>query len=788
MFKNYLTIAFRNILKHKTYSIINISGLAVGIAATIVIVLFAHNELTYDEFHENSEDTYLVYKERITPNGVQPTYDTWVPLLEQMQLDFPEVINGSRLVTGNASVNIHGKRFDDPCTYVDPEFFEVFTFPLVLGNNDNPLPDNNSIVISQELARKYFGQENPIGKELLVDFELNYKVTGVLANVPKNSSIELDLVLPIRSIPQYSDVEKNWNGSFLSTYIQLSENASAAGLEAKFPDFIVKIWDKETQQRTNFKLLPLLESYSTFIGDEKDSYILLYIALGIIIIACINFMNLATARSMERAKEIGMRKVMGAVKKQLIFQFLSEATIMSLMALILGILITEVAVPKVNGLFDLELNLPYFTEPVVLLILLVFGLLVGLMAGSYPAFYLSGFRILESIKGIFLQKLGGAGIRNILVIVQFAMSITLIVATIIIDKQLRFMKNADLSFNKENLLVVPVSQRDFPNDEETRTKLETFRNEITNHSAIIESSTSTHIPGRWSRSNVFVRPEGWEGDPMRMRYTYHDAGFFETYGIKLLDGPGFLPDAEGNQRESVVLNQAALKAFGWDDPNEKAIVIGDRKINVVGVIQDFHYETLRTEIQPILHFHRIPANAIHNYISLRINQSDFNHVRSFIEDKWQVLDPSQSFEYFFMDENLNQMYESEDRMLKMVTTFSSISIIIACLGLFGLSSFIIEKRRKEIGIRKVLGASVTKLAFSLCNSFTKLILIAFLVAVPVSYYSMNLWLSDFASRIDIGLGVFAATILMATIIAWITIAYKSIRAAVANPVEALRDE
>ncbi len=786
MLKNYFIVAFRGFFNNKVYTIINTLGLAIGIAASVLIVLFTRHELTYDQHHENADNIYLVYKERITPNGIQPTYDTWVPLAHQLQEEYPEIKNSTRIWQTSEMIKVEDMRYNEQLYYADPEYFQIFDFPLLKGDDDNPLPDINSVVISEERALKYFGQQDPMGKTLDIGGQV-YAVSGVLEKYPSNSFIAMDMIIALESHPQYEQVKDSWGSSFLFTYILLPPNVDITDLESKFPAFITKTWDIETQKRTNFKLLPLAASYDTFVGDVNDSYILLYIALGIILIASINFMNISTARSLERAKEIGMRKVMGAGKAQLRGQFLSEAILLSYFSMIIGIVLAQMLIPWINVLFSMELSIP-FSQPTTWILLLTFGMTLGLISGSYPALYLSNFKILDSIKGGFNQNLGGVSIRNLLVIIQFALSVVLIVGSLTISGQLEFMKNSDMSFDKENLLVIPVSVRNFEDRDEAAIRLETFRNEIMNHSAVISSSNSRHVPGRWSESNTFVRPDGWEGDPLRMRITYHDARFFETYGIELLSGPNFLPDSEGNQRESVVLNQAAMKAFGWEDPEDKVIVIGSRKINVVGMIKDFNYETLRQEIQPILHFHRAPSNGVHQYITVKTAQKDNAQLFAFLQEKWKILEPTQPFSYFFIDENLNQMYATEDRLLKMVSTFTSVSIFIACLGLFGLSSFVIEKRRKEIGIRKVLGASVGKIIWMVSNSFTKLVLIGFLIGAPLSYYLMNLWLQDFVYHIDFSVIVLLITLGLVIFIAWLTVSMKSIKAATVNPIKSLKEE
>ncbi len=794
MANNYLKIAFRNMFKYKVYSAINILGLALGISATIIIILFARYELTYDHWHENSENTYMVYKERITPNGLQPTYDTWVPLLQQLKSDFPEIVNGTRLYNdSDITIAIGDTRFTEDIYYVDESYFEVFDFPLSDGNNHKPFTNMNSVVISQEIAEKFYGGENAIGKELTIEstFITSYIVSGIMREYPGNAFVANGIVVQIESTPGYEEVAREWGTSFIYTFIVLPENMNPEILEAKFPDFIKAIWDEETQARTNFRLLPLHRSYDTFIGDSSDSYILVYIAFGIILIASINFMNLSTARSLERAKEIGVRKIMGAQKTQLIYQFLSEALLLTAISLVIAVLLTELVIPTINVLFGFTLVLDYLGNPYTIPVLLGFGLSLGLLSGSYPAFFLSNFKAIESIKGYVKSKTGSYNLRNVLVVVQFTLSIILIIGTLIITDQINYMKTTDHAFNKENLIVIPLSAGDFEDEEGVQQEIDAFRIEVRKYNAVTSVTTSRHVPGRWSGSNTFVRPGGFEGNPMRMRYTYMDAGFFSTYEIELLEGPGFLPDTEGDQRESVVINIAAMRAFGWDNIENKTIAMGSSgnfKVNVVGLIKDFNYESLRDEVQPILHFHRVPTNGTHRYISVRTANQNFNETLSFIKGKWGLLKTNKEFDYFFVDDDMKAMYANEDRLLKMVTVFSLLSIFVSCLGLFGLSSYIIDRKRKEIGIRKVLGASSARISALISYGFTKLVIIAFIIAAPIAYLLMSRWLEDFAFKIDIEPIVFIITIAISIIIAWTTVSIKAIQAALANPVDSIRDE
>jgi putative ABC transport system permease protein len=435
MLKNYLKIALRHFQKSKGYTVINVAGLSLGIAAATLIFLFARYELTYDHFHENAERTYLVYKERVTPAGTQATYDTWVPLLERMQADFPVVENGTRTFSEQQWIQHGGERFPETVEYVDPNFFEVFTFPLVRGDPANPLPHNNAVVLSYETARKYFGDADPVGQVLTIDHQVAYTVTGVLAEGPRNATIQPTLVVPITSAPDYDAFADEWGSSFLSTYVLLNETADAEALEAQFPAFVAAIWDDEVAARTQFKLLPLLDAYDTFTGSRQYAYILLAIALATILIACINFINLSTAQSAERAREIGMRKVLGAVRPQLVNQFLGESILMGFMSLVLGLALAQLLLAPFNDLYELALTFNILTDPILLGVTLVLGLALGLIAGFYPALFMSRFKPIQSLQGTFKTSRSGLRLRHTLVVVQFALSIVLIAGTGVMASQ-----------------------------------------------------------------------------------------------------------------------------------------------------------------------------------------------------------------------------------------------------------------------------------------------------------------------------------------------------------------
>ena len=789
MFKNYFRVAIRNFLKNKLHSGINISGLAVGFAASIMIFLFARNELTYNAFHENAKSIYLVYKERITPTGTQITRDTWLPMGEALKNDYPDITNAMRTWDDNDWVTYEGKKFQENVTYADPSLFDIFSFPLVAGDPAALFSDINSAVISQEIAKKYFGEENPIGRTITIDYRTDYVVRGILEEIPQNSSIQIDILVPVESVPFYEENKENWDGSWLSTFVQLSDDASAASLEDQFPKFVAKIWGEELNKSMNLKLTPLLELYNELTDANVYAYILLGIAGIILVIASINFINLTTARSIERAREIGLRKVLGAFRHQLVKQFLNESLILCALALVLGICLLEFFLPVFNSYYDMSLVMNYLGNLDTLLALLGLGLVVGLASGLYPALYISRYLPSESLKGKLKSSSAGLRLRYGLVITQFCLAIILIIGTTVMWKQIRFMKNANLDFDKENVIAIPVRRSDFENREQAQLALETFRNEVERHSGVTSVASSTHVPARWPGWFVFAYPtDRDDSQRLRVRRSFVDANYFDTYGIEFLEGRNFSEALATDAEESMIINETALRDIGWPSAKDRQVRVGDTVYNIIGVVKDYHFQSLASKVAPVLHFYRPPDNSVHRVVSVKMAAGNVSPALDYIRERWQELDPTRAFDFVFVDENFDRLYENENRLAAVASSFAVIAIIIACLGLFALASLMVTQRTKEIGVRKALGASVGNIVLLLTMVFTRLVGIAFVIAAPIAYLAAKGWLGDFAYRTNIGLEVFIAAGLLSLIIAFLAVAYHSIKAALANPVESLRYE
>lgn len=791
MLFNYLKTSFRSLRKHRLLTFINLTGLVVGITASMIIAVYVHHILTFDLFHAKADQVYMVYKERVTPNGIQATYDTWIPLSKQLQMDYPQVAASTRLAPLDGSVSINNEVFEEDFQFVDPSFFEIFDFPLVHGSTGEPFSDPNSVVLSKEMAVRLFGQENALGERLsiresMLEFEKDYIVTGVLEDYPSNTSVEPSMVFPIGSIPDIENYADYWDGSFLYTYIVLPENGDRVQMEAAFPNLVEKIWDERTRNNTNLKLLPLADVYGTMIGEVDNAYLMAYIGLALLIIAVFNFMNLSTAKAIDRAKEIGVRKVLGAFTTSIRVQFLIETMLVTLIATVLSAVLVLLLLQPVNELLEMQLSIVQIPKLNLISGTVGFAVLLGALAASYPAFYLSNIGLSQLVKA---QKSGQASskARNVMVVLQFAISTTMIIATLGINRQIGFMVNTSMGFDKERI-VLDASVGDFENEEIGEARIKAFKDHIRNTAGVSDMTISRHIPAQWTRSFLFARPQGWEGDPMRMRYTYMDAQFFDAFEIPMLEGDGFLPDNNGHQREAVVLNEAARDAFGWEDIQDKVVMIGNNQLRVVGLVRDFNFESLREKVAPTIMMHRTADHPVHRHISFKTPLSSSADILAQLQEQWSSLGAETTLEYSFLDDQVERLYLDEMRLLSLTKWFTILAVFIAALGLYGLSTFVIERKRREICIRKVMGASLTELWLLITKKFVAMYLVAFLVGSAGAYFFLTQWLESFAFRSDISIGVFAVALMAMLLLIVLSISYKTLHAGRVNPVTYLRDE
>jgi len=791
MFKNYLNIALRNLKRHKLYSFINISGLAIGLACCILIFIYVKHELGYDRFHENSDHIYRAVLGEYQKGKWIYSVGTPEPLGAALEQELPEVEQSVRFFhppwIEKWAVSYQKKSFyEEQVFFTDPSFFEVFSFPLVHGDPRSVLDKPHSIVISQDAAQKYFGAENPLGKVLMIDNHIETQVTGVTEGVPPNSHFSFDFLVSFDAMP-YKWIFNNWRTQNCYTYLLLQRTYSSSELEPKLSQFQKKHFGPIENIKLDFQPLTDIHLHSrdfrqdiaSHIGDINSVYIFSAIAALILIIACINFVNLTTARSINRAKEVGMRKVIGAQRTQLIRQFFGESILFSLMALFLAVFLAIGLMPHLNRLIGQNLSLSQNSFFETGLIFLGIALIAGILSGIYPALYLSKFQPIKVIQENYSTGTKSYGFRKVLVVAQFTISIVLIIGTLVIFRQNRFCMNKNLGFDQEQILVVPMW------DSQAQRGFSAFKNKLLKNPEVISVSGSSSIPGK----SVGTRGMKPEGNPWFPRDSIVvDEDFIPTFGIKLIQGRNFSKEFPSDSGDAYIINQAAAKEFGWEEPIGKQFIWrGDRneKGTVIGVIQDFHYKSLHQRLEPLVLFMSSGAAA---YTSIRIRtQSTLNTIAS-IKKNWNDFHPGHSFEYFFMDNHFDRLYRSEKRMGKIFQYFTFLALFISCLGLFGLTSFMVNQRTKEIGIRRVLGASGGSIVMLFSKEFMKWVLVANLLAWPIAYVVMNQWLQNFAYRININLWAFLASAFIAFLIAFFTISFQSLKAARTDPVESLRYE
>ncbi|MBN2246373.1 MAG: ABC transporter permease [Candidatus Aminicenantes bacterium] len=807
MIKNYLKTAVRNLFKHKGYTFINILGLAIGMAACLLILLYVRHELSYDGYHQNSDPIYRIamaarWGGRDFDIAVVPAVTA-----KTMVADFPEVEDAVRFrQRGDYIVQYKDQSFrEDKIVFTDTTFFKLFSIPLLKGEEESALAAPYSIVLSKKTAEKYFGNEEPIGKTLKLDNRQDYNVTGVFEEIPDNTHFHFDILLSLESIEESRD--PGWVSQNFQTYILLRPDADPATLEAKFPQMLEKyMWPQfaqvlgvnindiqnNTDMWAKFYLQPLksIHLHSNLLGElEPNSYIrYIYIfsaiALFILIIASINFMNLSTAKAAGRAKEVGLRKVLGSQRKQLILQYLIESTFLSLISMIFAVGIVLLALPAFNQLSGKSMEISSIFLQGMPVYLIMLAVLTGFFAGSYPAFFISAFQPIQVLRGKMKIGVKSGVMRSALVIFQFTASIILIIGTMIVFKQLRFIQNKNLGFNKEQVLILD-------NAYLLENQAKTFKDTMKNNSQFLNASISGYLPVPSNRNNSAVFPEGERDNEHSTSFQNWivDYDYLETMGMKLVEGRFFSKEFSTDNRAAVI-NQSVARQFNWPDPLGKRLgrIIsqkGDIELyTVIGVVEDFHFESLRENIGPLVMY----LGESRGNMSLRLKTQDVSSAIGLLERKWKQFLPNQPFEYSFLDERFEQMYQSEQKIGKIFTVFASLAIFIGCLGLFGLAAFTAEQRTKEIGIRKVLGASSPRIIRLLLKEFVILVGIANLIAWPIAYLIMKRWLMDFAYRISPSVLIFITAGTLTLLVAILTVSFQAVKAALADPIRSLRYE
>jgi ABC-type antimicrobial peptide transport system permease subunit len=787
MLKNFLKIAFRNLVRHKGYSFINIAGLAIGMAVCVLLMLWVQDELSFDHFNKNVNHIYRLVQDQIDSKRVFKLAATPAPLAPACVEEFPEAIDYTRFLPerGKVLLKIDGNLFyEDGFAYADPSIFKMFTFPFVNGDPKTALSDLTSIVITEGIAKKYFGGEYPIGKTILVNNRNLYTIKGIIKNIPQNSHLKFSILAPFNKLREVG-LNFDWYYNHYFAYLLLQKNASYK----KFSEKLALLKEKYTPETSSiFYLQPLSEVHlkSDFEIDlyghtefkNQNIYILFSIAIFVLLIACINFMNLSTAKVSKRSKEIGIRKVVGANKAILIQQFFGETLILSLVALIFALVLVESFLPMFNNLSGKQLGMNYSDFK------LIFGLIgiviiTGLISGSYPALYLSSFKPASVLIGALRSRPKDSMFRTFLVTTQFALSIILIIATNIVFNQLHFIRNKDLGIDKEDIIYAPLRG-------EIRKNFQLAKNELLNDPNVIGVTSSSDLP-TYTISSSSGNNIQWPGKNPNDSVLFHafavDYDYINTFGIKMLEGRNFSKDFPSDS-ENYILNETALKATGLESPIGKLFTLWGRKGKIIGIIKDFNFKSFHKRIEPLMLY----LSDSSRYSFIKVNSNNISAAISKIESTWKKFSPNVPIDCHFLNEEYENLYKTEKQLSKILKHFTFLAIFISCLGLFALSSFMAEQRTKEIGIRKVLGSTVSGVVLLFSRGFMKWVVVSNFIAWPVAYIAMNKWLQNFAYRTNIGIQTFILSGLLALVIAWITVSYKAIKAAMANPVEALRYE
>ena len=804
MLYNYLIVAVRNLLRHKVYTLINVLGLATGMAGCILVVLFVQYEFSYDRHHVKADRIYnVIWKRRGSEGKMYYEAETQAPVAAALNADFPEVEQAVKTLVRRVWIIHEDERYQFFTCLTDTNFVDVFTFPLIHGNLRERLRKPNSVVVTQRFAQQVFGDKNPIGKVISLEYkwglEGDFTVTGILKDPPQTSSFKLDFDLLTMTIP--SGLKREiWDQPWqpddnlipFNTYLLLSEGVSPHALERKLPDFVIRYMGKEAGQHNSFHLQKLtrIHLYSKMdygitrrgnldktSGDITHVRAFLWVGFFILLIACINFMNLATARSTHRAREVGMRKVLGAHRMQLIRQFLVESILLSLLALLLALIMVHISLPYLNTALMVKIPFP---EDFGLTILGLTGitLFVGLLAGSYPAFSLSAFQPASVLKGVNKVRTQLTWLREGLVVFQFGISIVLIIATLTVYNQVEYIRNKNLGYNKEQVVLLRVFR-------EMRDHVETIKQAFLQNPNILKASVSLHPPGFHNRVDVAeVSSELRQDVAVKMGFLPVDQGFIDTYEMVLVAGRNFSGTKEIPR---AILNETAVRMLELHSPVGQQIRMWGHPWEVVGVVKDFHHEPLYKPILPLILTYGGAYQAYH-YLTLRIRSENLPETIAFMADQWTRIIPTKPFAFSFLDESLERRYRREITLKKAFNIFSLLAVFVAGLGLFGLTSFTVKQRTLEIGIRKVLGASVSNIMILLSREFMKVVIISNLIAWPIAYYTMERWLQNFAYRIDLSFDIFLIGGFVALIIASVTVGYQTFKAATTNPVDALRYE
>jgi putative ABC transport system permease protein len=805
MLRNYIKIALRNFVRHKGYTFINIFGLAAGIVCCLLILVYVQDELSYDKYHKKADRIYrIVNAGAIRGNQIEMPLVSgpWGPAMVE---EIPEVLKAVRIKPPDSRwVIANGeKKFPEKGVYfVDPTFFEIFDVEMVVGDPETVLDAPYSMVLTEEMAEKYFGNEDPIGKILIGDNWMNFNITGIMKKHPPSTHMDYDFLVnfetlrraidPVNKQLYYGDLFQNWQNFRIYTYLLLEAHADPGVVEAKMRTIIedrlgrvlrtagVEL-NPYLQKLTDIHLKSNLEGELGPTGDESYIYIFSAVAVFILLIACINFMNLSTARSINRAKEVGIRKVVGADRIQLIRQFLGESTIFTLFASVVAVVAVLFLLNPFNAISGKNISSSSLISGQTVLLLIGLIIVVGFISGSYPSFLLSAFRPAEVLRGKKHMGASGGLLRKILVVVQFAISVFLIISLSVIFSQMGFIRNKPLGFDKENILAIPLS------DPAPRSTYESYKTAMLSNSQVINVSGASTIPGGLFGIGL-LRPFGRPADEnLTVQVINVDYDFVETFGLKLYEGRDFSREFTTDMNRALLLNEEAVKQFGFDSGIDKRLTPGGpTALPVVGSIRDYYFKSLHQKIEPFIMV--LGAEQAFNWVFIKTTSESMSAVMQFAEREWRRINPGHPFEYTFVDRNIASMYQSEMKLSRLFSIFTAVAIYIACLGLFGLASFTVVQRTKEIGMRKILGASVGGIVFILSKEYIKWIALANVFAWPLAYYFMHRWLEGFAYHLNLNILAFIFSGMLALIVALLTVSLQTFKAATANPADSLRYE
>ncbi len=807
MIRNYFKIAIRNLRRHASFSAINIAGLTLGLTACLLIGLFVWDEKQYDKSIPDGDKVFRIYNERMEPGEVSKYANTPPMFSTALKSEFPEVKNSFRIMMTNPKrlFEVGDKKiYEENSLYTEEGFFEMFPLPMKYGSSKKVLEDPKSIVISEELSKKYFGDINPVNKDIMIDKE-NYRVKGVLQKVSK-FHLSFNYILPFSSFSLPKERMESWQWQQFFTYFSIKDNADPARLEKKFQDLIVKKAHPITKEG-GFTYMPFIQPLhdihlysSSFKYDNavkgNITYVkaLTIIAIFILLIACFNFINLATAKSLQRAKEVGVRKSIGASRQQLMLQFTGETVVLTIISILISIGLVVLLLPKLNEFTSKEISLQLFANPLLLLLLFASALLVGLLAGFYPALVLSGFQPIKVLKSSIGGNAGagkGQWLRKGLVVIQFALSALLIISAIVVYQQVNYLHNKNLGFNKEQIMFFPMRGDKMFND------FRTFKTELKQSPSISSVSIGYGFPGDAVAGDEIIIIKDGQQVTQSVTQLMVDEDYISTLGLQMIAGRDFSRDIRTDKDEAFIINETAVKELGfgtaekaigkplmwhpWGASNPDSL----KKGRVIGIVKDFHFKSLYDKVGSAV-LQIFPDAAWK--VAVKMKSADLGNALAHVKTTWTKFSTEFPIEYKFLDENFEVMYTSEDKLRSLLWIFTAIAVFVGCLGLFGLAAYAAERRTKEIGIRKVLGASVNGIVLLLSKDFLRLVLVALIVASPIAWYFMNKWLQDFAYRINISWWVFALAGGVALFIALLTVSFQAIRAALTNPVKSLRTE